>query len=86
MTNDHSDLTPIPAGAKPAGMTSAERQRAFRARREAEGFFQVSGIVGADQVAEVNQLLRILRANPDLVPVLTFRNAKTGRMVKINAR
>lgn len=71
---------------KPTPLTSAERQRAFRARREAEGFFQVSGIVGGDQIADVNQMMRILRANPDLVPVLTFRNVKTGRMVKVNAR
>lgn len=69
-----------------AGKSSAERQRAFRARREAEGFFQVTGIVGGDQVAEVNQLLRILRSNPDLVPVLTFRNVRTGRMVKVPSK
>lgn len=66
------------------GMTSAERQRAFRARREAEGFFSVSGIVASRQVAEVNQLLRTLRLNPDLVPVHTFRNVNTGRMVKVS--
>lgn len=62
--------------------TAKERQAAFRARMKAEGKVTVTGIVHEHQMADLMQLMKLLRDNPDL-EVGLVRNTKTGRYRKL---
>lgn len=64
--------------------TSAERQRAFRLRKKAEGLVQVTGLVPRNAQADVMILMQMLRENPNLeLAVQCLRDTETGRFVRI---
>lgn len=62
--------------------TNAERQRAFRARKRAEGFSSLTLLVPERHRAELELLAQRLRADPDL-EVGSPRNSRTGRLEKL---
>lgn len=61
--------------------SNAERQRAFRARKRAEGLVACTVSVHAKQVPELLALVRLLQSSSDLEAALA-RNSRTGRLVK----
>lgn len=64
------------------GMTNAERQARFRAKKLDQGFKTVSVLVPLDRFADFGVALQMLRDNPDL-EIGTLRNTKTGKLVSI---
>lgn len=64
------------------GMTNAERQARFRAKKAEAGLRQITAMVHSRQMADVLELLRQLAENPDL-EVGLVRNVKTGRYQKL---
>lgn len=64
--------------------TSAERQRAFRARKKQEGLVQVTGLVPRKAQADLMIIMQMLRDNPDLeIAVQCLRDTVSGRFVRI---
>lgn len=64
------------------GLSSAERQREFKAKMAAAGFVQINGWLHRDQVGDVRTLLDMLKADPDLTPG-PARSRCTGKLVKL---
>lgn len=62
--------------------TSAERQRAFRARKRAEGLVAFNAMVPANQVGALMELVNQLCGDRDL-EVSGPRSARSGRLVKL---
>jgi hypothetical protein len=60
--------------------STAERQRQFRNRMEAEGFIQVTGWVPAAKASEVRILMQQLCKHPELEPG-PLRNSETGKLI-----
>lgn len=60
-------------------MTSAQRQRQFKARQEELGLVQCNVWVPAHTFADVQTLAQLLRDNPDLT-VGPLRNQRTGKL------
>lgn len=65
----------------PGPMTDAERQARFRTKRRAEGLVQITIMVPAGAVAEVQEMAAALRASPHLRPG-PLRNPITGKLVR----
>lgn len=63
--------------------TSAERQRAHRARLAELGLVPISGVAPRASVAQLQMLMDALRINPDL-EIVTLRDTKTGKFVAID--
>lgn len=63
-------------------MTNAERQRAFRQRKQAEGLVSVTVMVHPSQAAELTLACELLRMDRDLV-LATLRNVRSGQFKKI---
>lgn len=63
------------------GMSNAERQRAFRARRAEKGQRSVTVLVHECQIAGLMLAARLLASDPDL-DIGLLRNVKTGRYRK----
>lgn len=61
--------------------SNAERQRAFRARKSAEGLVACTVMVHASQLAELVALAKLLASSSELEAALA-RNTRTGRLVK----
>ena len=59
--------------------SSADRQKEFRKRMEAEGYIQVTGWVPAAQASDVRILMKRLMTDADL-EVGPLRNVRTGRL------
>lgn len=62
--------------------TNAQRQRAHRARKKAQGLVTVSALVPEEHAAAVAILLRALCEDRDLEPG-PARNVRTGRYVRV---
>lgn len=62
--------------------TNAERQRAFRARKRAEGLVACTVMVPDEQFAVLQMIAERMRANPNLT-VSVLRDQLTGRLVKL---
>lgn len=63
-------------------MTNSERQRAFRARKRAEGLVACTVMVPADQVCVMQMIAERMRENRDLT-VSVMRDGVSGRLVKL---
>ena len=63
-------------------MTNAERQRAFRARKRAEGLVACTVMVPAAQAAVIQMIAERLCADRNLT-VSVLRNEVSGRLVKL---
>ena len=63
-------------------MTNAERQRAFRARRRAEGLVSCTVQVPADQAAVIMMIAERMRSDRNLT-VSVLRDQASGRLVKL---
>lgn len=62
--------------------SSAERQRAFKAKLAEQGLRQVFGYVHEHQLSDLLLLVARLRDNPDL-QVGPVRNTATGRIERL---
>ena len=63
-------------------MTNAERQRAFRARKRAEGLVACTVMVPADQFAVIQMIAERMREDRNLT-VSVLRDGVSGRLVKL---
>lgn len=64
------------------GMTNAERQAKFRARKAAQGLEQVNVLLPPAAHADLAMIARMMAENPDL-EFGPLRDTRTGRLVKI---
>lgn len=62
--------------------TSAERQRAFRERKRAEGLTACTVMVSSEQAAVLMMVAERMRMNPELT-ISVLRNQRTGRLEKL---
>lgn len=68
----------------PGPMNDAARQARFRAKRRAEGLVQITIMVPAGSVADLQEMAAALRASPHLRPG-PLRNPITGKLVRRKA-
>lgn len=66
-------------------MTSAERQRRFKARMAEDGCIQVNVWVPASAAADIQRAAELIRANPDLT-VARLVSAATGKLIGLKAK
>lgn len=64
------------------GMSNAERQRRFRAKKAQAGLATITLLVPAGAVPELQQLAELLRASTDYAPG-PVRNVRTGKLVSL---
>lgn len=63
-------------------LSPAQRQKAFRERKRAEGLVACTVMVHARHVSQLAELARKLAENPEL-EVALVRNTRTGRLEKL---
>jgi hypothetical protein len=69
------------AGARPA-KTSAERQRAYRARQAAAGLVPLTIMIPESAIPEMRMLAEVLCAHPRMAPAMV-RDEASGKMRSI---